>query len=189
MNIPWFCFFINIFVLTDGLAEQIKCLEAESDLTKYINWQMEIYNAGRNSPSPQKCQDMLKERPAFFVFVKADSVSFTGHDILKFDDVRTNIGNHYNASTGYFTAPKPGLYEISCLLFGCGTSAVTFQIHKNSQIFGYGYTPGREWNSNTVSLLMELKKGDNVYVKHRHPNKKETVQGTQHSYFSGRLLQ
>lgn len=68
MNIPWFCFFINIFVLTDGLAEQIKCLEAESDLTKYINWQMEIYNAGRNSPSPQKCQGTFKKTLFLFCF-------------------------------------------------------------------------------------------------------------------------
>lgn len=67
MNIPWFCFFINIFVLTDGLAEPIKYLEAESDLTKYINWQMEIYNAGRNSPS-LKCQGTFKKHYFLFCF-------------------------------------------------------------------------------------------------------------------------
>nr|CBX41668.1 putative C1q domain containing protein MgC1q19 [Mytilus galloprovincialis] len=137
----------------------------------------------------EKIEDMLKERPAFFAFVKSNRVTFTGHDILKFGDVRTNIGNHYDATTGHFTAPKPGLYEISCLLYGVGASRVTFQIHKNDQIFAFGFTPGREYNSNTVSLLMELKTGDKVYVKHRGPERRETVQGNKHSYFSGRLLQ
>ncbi|XP_071119928.1 complement C1q-like protein 3 [Mytilus edulis] len=137
----------------------------------------------------EKIEDMLKERPAFFAFVKGNHVTFTGHDILKFGDVKTNIGNHYDATTGHFTAPKPGLYEISCLLYGVTASRVTFQIHKNSQVFAYGFTPGREYNSNTVSLLMELTKGDKVYVKHRIPGRRETVQGNKHSYFSGRLLQ
>nr|CBX41710.1 putative C1q domain containing protein MgC1q61 [Mytilus galloprovincialis] len=192
MKIPWFCTFISILVLTDVFAEQKKCSEADSDLIKYIKWQMEISNGGLNSPSPQKCQckpkDVLKERPAFFAFLKGNS-AFTGHDVLKFDDLRTNIGNHYNPSTGHFTAPKPGLYEISCLLYGYNNSRVTFQINKNDQLFAYGFTPGREWNSNTLSLLMELKKGDKVYVKHRIPSRRETVQGSQHAYFSGRLLQ
>ncbi|XP_052066785.1 complement C1q-like protein 3 [Mytilus californianus] len=136
----------------------------------------------------EKIEDMLKDRPAFFAFVKA-SVLFTGNDILKFKDVRTNIGNHYNPTTGRFTAPKQGLYEISCLLYGVGPSRVTFQIHKNNALFAYGFTPGRQYNSNTISLLMELKTGDEVYVKHRFPQRRETVQGRQHSYFSGRLLQ
>ncbi|VDI19324.1 Hypothetical predicted protein [Mytilus galloprovincialis] len=193
MNIVWFCSYIIFVVLTYVVAKQNNCSEAESDLMKYIKWQMEISNGGRNRPSPQICQckpkDSLKARPAFFAFVKANSISFTGNDIMKFDDVRTNIGNHYNPTTGHFTAPKPGLYEISCLLYGYSTSRVTFQINKNNQILAFGYTPGREWNSNTISLLMELKKGDKVYVKHRLPQRRETIQGSQHSYFSGRLLQ
>ncbi|XP_052066784.1 complement C1q-like protein 2 [Mytilus californianus] len=193
MNILSFCSIISILALTDVLAEKNKCSEAESDLMKYIKWQMEISNGGRNRPSPHKCQckpkDMLKDRPAFFAFEKTNSVIFTGNDILKFDDVRTNIGNHYNPTTGHFTAPKQGLYEISCLLMALGSSRITFQINKNQAIFANGFTPGREWNSNTISLLMELKKGDKVYVKHRLPNRKENVQGSQHSFFSGRLLQ
>lgn len=33
-----------------------------------------------------------------------------GSEILKFDDVVTNVGNYYEPSTGKFTCPLPGIY-------------------------------------------------------------------------------
>ncbi|KAG8002691.1 Complement C1q-like protein 3, partial [Nibea albiflora] len=33
-----------------------------------------------------------------------------GNEILKFDDVVTNVGNYYEPSTGKFTCPLPGIY-------------------------------------------------------------------------------
>lgn len=33
-----------------------------------------------------------------------------GSEVLKFDDVVTNVGNYYEPSTGKFTCPLPGIY-------------------------------------------------------------------------------
>lgn len=114
---------------------------------------------------------------------------FSGNDILKFDEVLTNIGNNYDPLTGQFTAPKTGLYQIACTIQGHRTSGVTFQIQKNNERFDLGYAGGRDWHAVTRVLLMQLKEGDKVFVQHRIPHRKETVAGNRHSYFSGRLLQ
>ncbi|CAI9587698.1 unnamed protein product [Staurois parvus] len=33
-----------------------------------------------------------------------------GYEVLRFDDVVTNVGNYYEPSTGKFTCPLPGIY-------------------------------------------------------------------------------
>ncbi|CAG2223958.1 C1QL [Mytilus edulis] len=132
--------------------------------------------------------DKYDGKPAFHAYVKGNR-PFSGNDILKFDEVLTNIGNYYDPLTGQFTAPKTGLYQIACTIQGHRTSGVTFQIQKNNERFDLGYAGGRDWHAVTRVLLMQLKEGDKVFVQHRIPHRKETVAGNRHSYFSGRLLQ
>ncbi|CAG2196478.1 C1QL [Mytilus edulis] len=136
----------------------------------------------------KSCKTGYNENVAFHAYV-ARNTPFSGDDILKFDNVDINIGNNYDLSTGKFTAPKTGLYQIACTIQGYGTSAVTFQIQKNNDRFDFGYAGGRDWHAVTRVLLMQLKEGDTVFVQHRHPRRKETVAGGRHSYFSGRFLQ
>ncbi|CAC5418637.1 C1QL [Mytilus coruscus] len=136
----------------------------------------------------KSCKPGYNENVAFHAYV-ARHTPFSGNDILKFDNVDTNIGNNYDPTTGKFTAPKAGLYQIVCTIQGLGTSAVTFQIQKNNDLFDRGYAGGRDWHAVTRVLLMQLKEGDKVFVQHRDPKRKETVAGGRHSYFSGRFLQ
>ncbi|KAE8278681.1 Complement C1q-like protein 2 C1q and tumor necrosis factor-related protein 10 [Larimichthys crocea] len=46
-------------------------------------------------------------RIAFYVGLKNPH---EGYEVLKFDDVITNLGNHYDASTGKFTCHVSGIY-------------------------------------------------------------------------------
>ncbi|XP_052063229.1 complement C1q-like protein 2 [Mytilus californianus] len=135
-------------------------------------------------------QDLMKEiknKPAFFAFLKSNTI-FSGDNVLKFDEVTTNIGQNYNPSTGVFTAPKEGVYQISCVMVAGGRNNIHYWLYKNKERFSYGYTsPTAHANSNTQNWILELKKGDRVFIQHRG-SPGEVVHGLRHSYFSGHLL-
>ncbi|VDI68263.1 Hypothetical predicted protein [Mytilus galloprovincialis] len=111
-----------------------------------------------------------------------------GDDVLKFDEVTTNIGQNYNPSTGVFTAPKEGVYQISCVMVSVGRTSVHYWLYRNEERFSYGFVSATAHaNSNTQNWILELKKDDRVFIQHR-TSQGETVHGSRHSYFSGHLL-
>ena len=108
--------------------------------------------------------------------------------MVKFEDVRVNRGQGYNPSTGVFTAPRKGLYHISCFILGM-TNFVHYQLNKNDALYTNGYSPNGVQSSSTISSLVEMKKGDRVFIRHRHTSKSEQIVGNHHSTFSGYFLQ
>ncbi|VDI17337.1 Hypothetical predicted protein [Mytilus galloprovincialis] len=128
-------------------------------------------------------------KPAFSAFLKNQINPFSRSDILKFDDVRINLGGHYNPKTGKFTAPKSGLYHISYNLMGYEKSTVTFQINKNNGAFVYGYADGSGYATSPSSVLMELEKGDLVYIIHRTKRSEKVIGQLEPSFFCGYFLQ
>ncbi|KAI1901267.1 hypothetical protein AGOR_G00032560 [Albula goreensis] len=88
---------------------------------------------------------------------------------LNYAKVLTNIGNHYNPSTGIFTAPVRGVYYIRFTDFVTTSddTAAGIWLHKNGQIIvigGYGKAGGSEnYTSNAVVLQLEV--GDQVYAR------------------------
>nr|CBX41679.1 putative C1q domain containing protein MgC1q30 [Mytilus galloprovincialis] len=137
------------------------------------------------------CKNDIKQgnvdKPAFFAFLRSDLTS-SGTQVIKFQDVRINVGNHYNPTTGMFTAPRPGIYQISCTIVGFKTSVFWYQITVNGSPYTLGNTSrGDSWNSQTSTVLIDLKKGDRVYVEHRGGS--QTVHANTNTYFSGYLLQ
>lgn len=59
-----------------------------------------------------------------------------GSDILKFDDVVTNVGNYYEPSTGKFTCPLPGIYFFTyhVLMRGGDGTSMWADLKKNGQV-------------------------------------------------------
>ena len=108
--------------------------------------------------------------------------------MVKFEDVRVNRGQGYNPSTEIFTAPRKGLYHISCLILGYISHVVHYQLNKNDAVYPYGYATKGKHSSSTISSLMELKKGDRVFIKHSGSGT-EQMQGAHFSTFSGYFLQ
>ena len=108
--------------------------------------------------------------------------------MVKFEDVRVNRGQGYKPSTGVFTAPRKGLYHFACLILGYKGHVVHYQISKNDAIYTKGYSTKGVYTSSTISSLVEMKKGDRVFIKHRTSGS-EQITGSHHSTFSGYFLQ
>ena len=108
--------------------------------------------------------------------------------VVKIGDVRVNRGQGYTPSTGVFTAPRKRLYHISCLILGYIAHVVHYQLNKNDAVYTYGYATKGKHSSSTISSLMELKKGDRVFIKHSG-SCTEQMQGAHFSTFSGYFLQ
>lgn len=130
-----------------------------------------------------------KDRPVFFASLKTHPFILNGiNDVVKFDDVRINRGDGYNPSTGVFTAPKSGLYQISCMLRGEHSNKVQYRLMKNNSVYTNGYVGNQDYDSQSVSSILDLKKGDRVYIKHR-VNGVQKIYGDNYSTFSGYFLQ
>ena len=108
--------------------------------------------------------------------------------MIKFEDVRVNRGQGYNPSTGVFTAPRKGLYHVSCLILGASGHVVHYQLNKNDAVYTYGYLAKEGQTASTISSLVEMNKGDRVFMKHRSSGSEQII-GIHHSTFSGYFLQ
>ncbi|KAJ8260337.1 hypothetical protein GJAV_G00179800 [Gymnothorax javanicus] len=59
-----------------------------------------------------------------------------GSEVLKFDDVVTNVGNYYEPTTGKFTCPLPGIYYFTyhVLMKGGDGTSMWADLKKNGQV-------------------------------------------------------
>jgi hypothetical protein len=109
-------------------------------------------------------------------------------EIVKFDKVWTNNKNCYNPTTGLFTVPKTGLYQVSATVMS--SQHKTLYVHlwqnENRLVALYGNVGHNEATANTV---LNLKKNARLYLKVKagscaiHNNKEY-----QFSMFSGYLI-
>ena len=123
---------------------------------------------------------------AFFAFLKNDLYA-VGNEVLKFADVRINKGGAFNPLRGVFTAPKQGIYQMSCTIMGFAGHEFFYLVMKNGSVYSYGTTSsGGHFNTETSLILMNLEKGDRVYIQHRHIAAR--IHANKNSYFSGYLI-
>ncbi|XP_063403475.1 complement C1q-like protein 3 isoform X1 [Mytilus trossulus] len=128
-------------------------------------------------------------KSAFYASLKGDVSLSDSNKVLKFEDVRVNRGRGYDSSTGIFTATRDGLYHFSCVIYGDRGDDIGYQLNKNESIYVKGYSNNGAYEASTLSVLMELKKGDRVYIQHRHKGNTDKVIGSDHSSFGGYFLQ
>lgn len=114
-----------------------------------------------------------------------------GYEVLKFDDVITNLGNHYDASTGKFTCQVSGMYFFTyhVLMRGGDGTSMWADLCKNGQVRASAIAQDADQNYDYASntALLHLDSGDEVYVK-LDGGKAHGGNNNKYSTFSGFIL-
>ena len=80
-------------------------------------------------------------RPAFSLFYDSSGTEGVGHgSTVVFTGDHSNIGTHYNTSTGKFTAPVSGFYHFNLVAFGCNSSGGAVSANDSSVVSLYDHT-------------------------------------------------
>ncbi|XP_038635611.1 C1q-related factor [Scyliorhinus canicula] len=92
-----------------------------------------------------------------------------GYEILKFDDVVTNLGNHYDGASGKFTCSIPGTYFFTyhVLMRGGDGTSMWADLCKNGQVRSSSIAQDADQNYDYASnsVILHLDAGDEVYIK------------------------
>ncbi|CAM5124148.1 unnamed protein product [Natator depressus] len=92
-----------------------------------------------------------------------------GYEVLRFDDVVTNVGNYYEPSRGKFTCPLPGIYFFTyhVLMRGGDGTSMWADLMKNGQVRASAIAQDADQNYDYASnsVILHLDVGDEVFVK------------------------
>ncbi|CAC5426391.1 unnamed protein product [Mytilus coruscus] len=127
--------------------------------------------------------------PAFSASLSKSQTLGSNTNVI-FDKIWTNVRNGYNPHTGVFTVPRGGLYHISCTVMAASGKTLRVHLWKNEQKTVGLYPNLANFNSATLNMVLDLDKGDRVYIRHGN-SQSELVyseSGTNSSMFSGYLV-
>ncbi|XP_072219569.1 complement C1q-like protein 3b [Leuresthes tenuis] len=114
-----------------------------------------------------------------------------GYEVLKFDDVVTNLGNHYDPSTGKFTCSIPGIYFFvyHVLMRGGDGTSMWADLCKNEQVRASAIAQDADQNYDYASnsVVLHLEPGDEIYIK-LDGGKAHGGNNNKYSTFSGFML-
>jgi len=138
---------------------------------------------------------LFPNKPAFSASRDAGHVSVG--DFIVFDDVRVNIGSHYNASDGKFTAPVAGTYAF--LFYAMSNHSlnninIAVQFWKNGSYLGDASPLGRQssdYSHGQIAghIVLALAASDYIQVKNAgDTNSTLYMLGNAHNEFSGFLI-
>ena len=131
-------------------------------------------------------------QPAFDAVRTAGTVPDNANQRIVFNSTLTNVGNHYNTSTGYFTAPTVGTYLFS--FFGMNNNGLAwYNFRKNNSIInpqhGTYQTNGTDWSSVGMTIVIVLAANDTMAVYTGNSNSVGMYgQGNNHNGFCGYML-
>jgi len=112
---------------------------------------------------------------------------------IKWDEILLNSGSVYSASTGVFTAPIAGIYEINTHTLKDNSSTdCAWTYYKNGTNLRYGaYSATDVYATMSASLVLELAVDDELYVNLQsggfniHPNSSDQWNSCTFKYIGG----
>ena len=131
-------------------------------------------------------------QPAFDAVRTSGTVGDASNNKIVFNSTLTNVGNHYNTSTGLFTAPIAGTYFFS--FFGMNNNALAwYNFRKNGSVIspqhGAYQTNGSDWSSVSMTIVIVLAANDTMAVYTGGDARVGMYgQGNNHNGFCGYML-
>ncbi|CAC5412897.1 C1QL [Mytilus coruscus] len=127
-----------------------------------------------------------QRKPAFLAAL-SKGVNLGANHVVKFDDIKTNIGDRYDASSGVFTVPRKGTYVFAVnFVTGSKNEWLELNLMKNNKMVVRGHAAFDMHTSGSLQAILELKKGDRIYIK--HPRSSGLLLGGSYTMFSGHYI-
>lgn len=105
---------------------------------------------------------------AFYAYMSANEAPPSNHFTLKFDVVKTNVGNAYNKHSGTFVAPETGVYVFTYTVYSHVHGAIWLNIFVNEDMYGGSISDtqdANDYDSETTTIVASLNNGDSVNVR------------------------
>ncbi|XP_052081376.1 complement C1q tumor necrosis factor-related protein 6-like [Mytilus californianus] len=130
-----------------------------------------------------------KDKPAFTAY-RNSVQTLSSNAIVKFDKLWTNNLNAYDVTTGVFTAPMPGLCHYSAVVMSEVGKTLFLHLWHNDTMTAGSYTQGDGYKTGTFDVVLNLKKGDRIYIRCKggHDSQKILSDGNNYSTFSGYVI-
>ena len=110
------------------------------------------------------------------------------HDAIKFNDVSLNTGNGYNSSTGKFTAPVDGIYQISFSYLQRNGYESYVQLIKDGSMYTELHANHKNYDQLSKTVLIQLKKSQTVWVRLPKSSSYGVYGGGRYTTFAGYLI-
>ncbi|CAC5402908.1 C1QL [Mytilus coruscus] len=137
------------------------------------------------SSEPSTCN--CKKFVIAFTTALSATKSIGSDAVVQFDKVLTNEGKGYVPNSGIFTAPRKGFYQISATTMSAHGKYFHSYLMKNNENT-VGMYPGQGPQTGSANIVLKLKKGDRVYIKHQSNTEKIYSDADHWSMFSGFLI-
>jgi hypothetical protein len=120
-----------------------------------------IPTAAGNLTIPQKTGTLrVTGDTAFYGFRNGGNV--TGSATVAHNAVITSIGNNYNSTTGIFTCPVAGVYEVMVGGHAENSQPIAMQIRQNGTVKAEEYSNGSAFGSATAFAILSCAANDTI---------------------------
>lgn len=162
-------------------------MDRANENLKDMNNTIKSFRQDQNKKAPD--EDKRHTIPAFGASTGIHK-NLAEYEIVKFEKVWTNIENCYDHYTGVFTAPRTGVYQFSCTAMTDHNRALRLYLYKNELQTVSLYPGSSGYNMGTLSMVLELTRGDKVYIKHANGPEVSlySEKGSHFTMFSGYMI-
>nr|WRI32904.1 complement C1q domain-containing protein 1 [Anadara sativa] len=168
---------------TKSMVKEMKKLKREFQQLKHELKYQKNEQKKRLTTEIQKVKKTIRDNNVKVSFnaVLTKHLTLGKGSIVPYDQLFHNEGNGFNVNKGVFHCPIDGVYMISASLEVFNTRVISILMKNGSTIGAMTKgSPSNAWNSNSVTVVTRLRKGDRVWVQNYY---KAEVWGI--SYFSG----